>query len=91
LPWALLLLAILVGYVTAKKLNEVRKKAVKIDVREKAKTLMSTDLVLILFLSFVTIMFGNSESWVVPSFIVGVVAIVLLLVLKELQSRSKKN
>jgi signal transduction histidine kinase len=88
-PYSLSLFAILAGYVALLKLNEVRKRSAKISVMESLKGLLSSVLILTLFFSFMIVMFGNSESLIVPFFVPGFVAALLLVILKERRRRSK--
>ena len=90
-PWALGLFAILVGYIVVKKFSDVRKKSVKIDLKKTVLGLLMPVLTLILTLSFMTVMFVNIEVWVVPSFVVGVVSILLLIGVGEWRQHNKKK
>lgn len=88
-PYGLGLFAVLAAYVALLKLNEVRKRSAKINVMKSLKGLLSPILILTLFFSFMMVMFGNFESLIVPFFVPGCVAAVLLVILKERRRRSK--
>jgi L-asparagine transporter-like permease len=88
-PYGLGLFAVLAAYVALLKLNEARKRSAKINVMKSLKGLLSPVLIITVFFSFMMVMFGNFESLIVPFFVPGCVAAVLLVILKERRRRSK--
>lgn len=84
LPYALGLLSIFVFYAIAKKLNEFsKKKPRKLNLKKILKANLLPLLGIVMLFCFVMILFGTYEIFVVPSFILGCVAITLYIAISE--------
>jgi hypothetical protein len=83
LPYALGLLGILGAYVVWEKLKEFKKKMASISIKTELKALIMPGSILTLFFSFMLILFGTDENWVLPSFLVGAAATVVFLALTQ--------
>lgn len=75
LPFALVMLSILILYVVFVKVKDIRRKITKPDIKKAIKSSTSPLLAITILLSFTMIMFGANE-YVIPFFIMGCVAIV---------------
>jgi len=83
LPYALTLLGFFAVLALFRRLRRREKKPVKIELRKLLKSSLYPLLIMILFFSLLLIMMGTSEQVVIPSFVVGLIAIISLFIVKE--------
>lgn len=83
LPWALGLLALFAFLASFKRLRMRAKKPIKIEWKKLLKASLSPLLISILFFSLMFIMLNTNEQVVIPSFIIGFIAIVIWFAIRE--------
>jgi len=83
LPYALALLAVFALLTSITKVRKREKKSIKIEFKKMLKASLSPLLILVLFFSLMFIMLNVYEQVVIPSFVVGCVAIVIWFIIRE--------
>lgn len=90
MPWVLGLVAIFLGLRLFNRFQNRRKSPIKLNLRESLKSNKSPILILILSFSIIFIMFGSSEYYTLPSFIIGCLVIVSLFLI-SLKTKKEFN
>jgi len=88
MPWFLALLGFFALLALFRSLRMHKKKPVKTDLRKILKLSLYPLLVIILFFSLMLIILSTSEQVVIPSFVVGLMAIISLFIFKEKSKRT---
>jgi len=83
LPWALGLLGLFALLASFRKLRMREKKPIKIEWKKLLKSSLSPLLIAILFFSLMFIMLSVNEQVIIPSFVVGCVAVVIWFAVRE--------
>jgi hypothetical protein len=91
LIYALGLLGILGAYVVWERLKSFKKNMGNINIRMGLKALVMPGLILTMFFSFMFVMFGANESWVLPAFFVGAAAAVIFLIVTHRRQSKRKQ
>jgi hypothetical protein len=87
LPWALGLLGFFALLASFKRLRMRAKKLSKIELRRLLKSSLSPLLILIFFFSLMFIMLNINEEVVIPSFVIGCMAVVIWFIIREKMKR----
>lgn len=82
MPWAFVLVGILLGFQLINRVRTRKRKPVRLNLRESLKSSISPILMLVLSLCIVFIILGSSDQYVLPSFVVGCLAIVALFIVR---------
>jgi hypothetical protein len=83
LPYALAMLGLFALLASIEKVRKREKKPIKIEFRKMLKASLSLLLILLLCVSLMFIMLNVNEQVVIPSFVVGCVAIVIWFIIRE--------
>jgi hypothetical protein len=83
LPYVLVLLGLFALLALFRKLRMHKKKPIKTELRKLLKSSLYPLLIIILFFSLMFIILSTSEQVVIPSFVVGLIAIISLFIVKE--------
>ena len=83
LPWALGLLLLLFGYGAIKKLRKLHARSAKFNFKKMIQSNLLSFSTMVLFFCIVLILFGSDERFLLPSFIIGCIAIAIYIARKE--------
>jgi len=91
LPWALILLSILPFYFLIKRLSKLRKESPKFSLTNTIRANIRPSLIFVFFICIIFIFFGSEEQYIVPSFLVGFVSIIIYIIMREKASFASEN
>lgn len=83
LPWALVLLSILILYVVIKRLKRPQRKSLKLDFKKMVKSNLLRFLGIAVLFCLVIIVFSSEEQYVFPAFLAGSVITAIYIAIRE--------